>query len=142
MCVRKTRNSLPSKHFFFSSNQFIEKFFCKTLIWRNFCEKTLAIKFSNFHNVCLLFWIMFALHCIVWILQKLLSIAIFFSHFREIKAFRTKLHCMVIARIFLKNWFHEILSSDSKCFVLPHCTTSKTKTLLMKLSIIMYYWFC
>ena len=36
---------------FFPSNQFIVKFFSKTLIWRNFCEKTVAVKFRNFHSV-------------------------------------------------------------------------------------------
>ena len=36
---------------FFPSNQFIVKFFSKTLIWRNFCEKTVALKFRNFHSV-------------------------------------------------------------------------------------------
>ena len=45
----KTRNSLPCK--FFSSNQFIVKFLSKTLIWRNFGEKTVAVKFRNFHSV-------------------------------------------------------------------------------------------
>ena len=30
---------------------FIVKFFSKTLIWRNFCEKTVAVKFQNFHSV-------------------------------------------------------------------------------------------
>ena len=33
---------------FFTSNQFIVKFFSKTLIWRNFCDKTVAVKFQNF----------------------------------------------------------------------------------------------
>ena len=37
---------------FFSSNQFMAKFFSKTLIWRNFCGKTVAVKFRNFHSVC------------------------------------------------------------------------------------------
>ena len=36
---------------FFPSNQFIVKFFSKTLIWRNFCEKIVAVKFCNFHSV-------------------------------------------------------------------------------------------
>ena len=36
----KTQNSLP--HIFFPSNQFIAEFFSKTLIWRNFCEKTVV----------------------------------------------------------------------------------------------------
>ena len=45
----KTRNSLPCN--FFPSNQFVVKFFSKTLIWRNFCEKTVAMKFRNFHSV-------------------------------------------------------------------------------------------
>ena len=40
----KTINSLHAG--FFPSNQFIVKFFYKTLIWRNFCEK-----FRNFHSV-------------------------------------------------------------------------------------------
>ena len=35
----------------FPSNQFIVKLFSKTLIWRNFCEKTVAVKFLNFHSV-------------------------------------------------------------------------------------------
>ena len=38
----KTRNSLPCK--FFPSNQFIVKFFSKTLLWRNFCEKNRGSK--------------------------------------------------------------------------------------------------
>ena len=33
----KTRNSLPCK--FFLSIKFVVKFYSKTLIWRNFCEK-------------------------------------------------------------------------------------------------------
>ena len=45
----KTRNSLPRN--FFPSNQFIVKFFSKTLIWRNFCEKIVAIIVCNFHSV-------------------------------------------------------------------------------------------
>ena len=44
----KTRNSLPRK--FFSSNWFTVKFFSKTLIWRNFCERTVAVKSRNFHS--------------------------------------------------------------------------------------------
>jgi len=36
---------------FFPSNQVIAKFFSKTLIWRNFWEKTVAVKFCNFHSV-------------------------------------------------------------------------------------------
>ena len=43
------RNLLPCN--FFPSNQFILKFLCKTLIWLNFCEKTGAVKFPNFHSV-------------------------------------------------------------------------------------------
>ena len=38
---------------FFLSNQFIVKFFSKTLIWRNFCTKTVAVQFRNFHSVTL-----------------------------------------------------------------------------------------
>ena len=51
---------------FFTSNQFIVKFFSKTLIWRNFCDKTVAVKFRNFQcartlwslrNLCItIFW--------------------------------------------------------------------------------------
>ena len=43
---------------FFPSNQFIAKFFRKTLIWRNFCDKTVAVKCHNFHIVTnsLLLW--------------------------------------------------------------------------------------
>ena len=37
---------------FFPSNQFIVNFFSKTLIWRNFCGKIVAVKFWNFHSVC------------------------------------------------------------------------------------------
>ena len=44
----KTKNSLSRK--FFPSNQFAVKFFSKTLIWRKFCEKTLTVKFRNFHT--------------------------------------------------------------------------------------------
>ena len=36
---------------FFPWNQFTVKFFSKTLIWRNFCEKNVAVKFQNFHSV-------------------------------------------------------------------------------------------
>ena len=36
---------------FFPSNHSIVKFFSKMLIWRNFCEKTLAVKFCDFHSV-------------------------------------------------------------------------------------------
>ena len=32
-------------------NQFTVKFFSKTLIWRNFCEKNVAVKCCNFHSV-------------------------------------------------------------------------------------------
>ena len=35
---------------FFLSNQFIVMFFSKKLIWRIFCEKTVAKKFRNFHS--------------------------------------------------------------------------------------------
>ena len=44
------RNALPHASFF-PSNQFIVKFFAKSLIWRNFCGKTVAVKFRNFHSV-------------------------------------------------------------------------------------------
>ena len=45
---------------FFPSNQLIVKFFSKTLIWRNFYEKIMAVKDRNFrslayiyvHNIC------------------------------------------------------------------------------------------
>ena len=36
---------------FFPSNQFVVKFVSKTLIWRNFCEKTVAVKLRHFHSV-------------------------------------------------------------------------------------------
>ena len=39
----KPRNSLPCK--VFPSNQFIARFFSKTSIWRNFCGKTMVVKF-------------------------------------------------------------------------------------------------
>ena len=39
---------------FFRQINLIVKFFSKTLIWRNFCEKTVAVKFWNFHSVCAL----------------------------------------------------------------------------------------
>ena len=29
----------------------LQKFFSNALIWRNFCEKTVAVKFRNFHSV-------------------------------------------------------------------------------------------
>ena len=48
----KTRNSLPRK--FFPSNQFIVKLSSlssETLISQNFCLKTVAVKFRNFHPV-------------------------------------------------------------------------------------------
>ena len=45
----KTSNSLPLT--FFPSNQFIVKFLSKTLIWRNFCEKTWQQKSEN-STVC------------------------------------------------------------------------------------------
>ena len=35
----------------FSSNQLRVKFFSKKLIWRNFCDKIVAVKFHNFHSV-------------------------------------------------------------------------------------------
>ena len=41
----KSRNSLPSK--FFS----VKSTYSKTLIWRNICEKTMAVKVRNFHSV-------------------------------------------------------------------------------------------
>ena len=50
----KTRNSLPRN--FFPSNQFIAKFFSKTLISRNFYEKTVAVKFRNFISVMGTVW--------------------------------------------------------------------------------------
>ena len=40
----------------FPSNQFIVKFFSKTLIWRNFCEKIVAVKFRNFHSTVRTLW--------------------------------------------------------------------------------------
>ena len=46
----KMRNSLPRK--FFSSNQSTVKLFSiKTLIWRKFLQKSVAVKFRNFHSV-------------------------------------------------------------------------------------------
>ena len=62
MCETKSQQHCLPKHSvekreihchanFFPSNQFIAKFFSKTLIWRNFCEKTMAVKFRNFHTV-------------------------------------------------------------------------------------------
>ena len=50
---------------FFPSNQFIVKFFSKMLIWRNFCEKTVAVKFRDFHSVNWLHEIFFRLDKIV-----------------------------------------------------------------------------
>ena len=38
-------------HKFFPSNQFIVKFFSKTLICRNICQKTVAVKLRNFNSV-------------------------------------------------------------------------------------------
>ena len=35
---------------FFPSTQFIVKFFSEMLIWRNFYEKSVAVKFRNFHS--------------------------------------------------------------------------------------------
>ena len=46
----KTRNSLPCHANFFSSNQFIVKFFSETLLSRNFSEKMVAKIFRNFHT--------------------------------------------------------------------------------------------
>ena len=68
----KSRNSLPCK--FFSSNQFIVKFFNKTSIWRNFCEKTVAVRFrmcmweSYYHEIYVINYFQFQFHDIFsWI---------------------------------------------------------------------------
>ena len=50
----KTRKLLYN---FFSSKWFTVKFFSKTLIWRKMCEKTVALKFRNFHTVAM--WTVF-----------------------------------------------------------------------------------
>ena len=50
--IKKTNEKfIDATQFFFPLNQFIVKFFSKTLIWRNFCEKTMAVKFRDFHCV-------------------------------------------------------------------------------------------
>ena len=38
---------------FFPSKQFRVNFFSKKLIWRNFCEKIVAVKLRHFHSVCI-----------------------------------------------------------------------------------------
>ena len=35
----------------FTSNKLTVRFFSKTLIWRKFCEKTVAVNFRKFHSV-------------------------------------------------------------------------------------------
>ena len=44
-------SSVKKREIFFSSNQFSVKFFTNKLIWRKICEKTVAVKFRNFHTV-------------------------------------------------------------------------------------------
>ena len=48
----KTWNSLPCN--FFRQISFRVNFFSKKLIWWNFCEKIVAVKFRNFHSCAVL----------------------------------------------------------------------------------------
>ena len=98
----KTRNSLHASQIFFPSNQFVIKFFSKMLIWRNFCDKTVAAKFRNFHSVhCAVgdlkisfftkFLLISTLHCALqckrattlWILRNFCTYHDFLKNFRE-----------------------------------------------------------
>ena len=73
-------HSAVAKQFFFPLNQFIVKFFSKTLIWRNFCERS-VYKFRNFHSCC-------AVLCdtTVWKFRKF-SLTLFSQKFRESNGF-------------------------------------------------------
>ena len=45
------KREIPCQSNFSTSNQFIVKFFSKTLIDGIFAKKTVAVKFRNFHSV-------------------------------------------------------------------------------------------
>ena len=83
------------------SNQFIVKFFSKTLIWRNFCEKTVAEKFRNFHSV---------------------KITEIYSH-TFLAKFSWK--CRFYG-ILLNGWFVEIFFAVRKFFLFPRCVSVST----------------
>ena len=89
----------------FPSNQFIAKFFSKTLIWRNFCKKYVAVKFRNFHNVFPQFP-----HCF--------TTKIFYQKFRQINVLLKKnftinwsdgkIICLAVNFSFTENKFRQI----------------------------------
>ena len=81
----KTRNSLPHKYF--TSNQLTVKFFSKTLIWRIFCEKTVAVNFRNYHTVRTLLWKLWNF-----------TVTVFIQNFCQIN---------VLLKNFTVNWFDE-----------------------------------
>ena len=53
------KQKITAKQIFFRQTKIIVNFFSKTLIWRNFCGKTVAVKFRNFHSVCVVAWNIF-----------------------------------------------------------------------------------
>ena len=85
---------------YFSSNQFRVKFLkVRKLLWRNFCDKMVAVKFHNFHTVHVTQRGITCIH-LFFSLQKL----------REINVFVTK----ILNKVFSRNFFLVSVS----CFLL------------------------
>ena len=69
------------------------------MIWQNFCEKIVAVKFCNFHSVTLTLWSLLDF-CITWKL------------FREINYFVNCLLRKLFSRkFFKKSWYKNMINS-------------------------------
>ena len=98
---------------FFPSNQSVANFFSKTLIWRIFCEKTVAVRFSNFHknSVKLIRFARF-LHC--WLSSRnILHINLTLWKFPNqtkgnLVYNKTSAKSTSLLKMFHIFWFHEI----------------------------------
>ena len=124
--------------YYFSSNHFRVKFFSKTLIWRKICEKTVALKFRNFHTVLHGFlcekiaWNQ-RIHCFFkefffsfsWSKNKFFA----FSHCAKRKLYilwkLRKFTLIFFSNFWIKkllnSWFDEYFLGESKFFIFSHC---------------------
>ena len=105
----KTGNSLP-RNFFSVKSMYSKLLFIITLIWWNFSEKTLAVKFRNFHTVL---W-----HCVIksgnlmwnqflWILSE--------PKFWAFKIVKTSIFDSLTLLKLLLNLFHSVENSEFSC---------------------------
>ena len=121
------------------------KFFSKTLIWRKICEKTVTVKFRNFHTVLatqrgtfiiflpLIFTWNQRIHCFFkefffsfsWSKNKFFA----FSHCAKRKLYilwkLRKFTLIFFSNFWIKkllnSWFDEYFLGESKFFIFSHC---------------------